>query len=277
MRHEDGYFQSSRNVRIYHQCWLPDGEVRAVLLIGHGVGEHSGRYMNVVNHFVPLGYAVYGWDLPGHGRSEGMRKHLERFEDYTDTFETYLGIVQQRQPGKRVVLLGHSMGQLVGAFYLLDHPTPFAGAVLSGSVAKVPANTSSVTVALGKLLSGVAPRLRFLDLDIPGISRDPAVVQAYVNDPLVYCGKTTVRLAAEMLRAILRVQAEAAKIVLPVLILQGSADRIVDPEGARLLYDGVGSKDKILKMYEGLYHEVYNEPERATVLHDVETWLEAHV
>ena len=166
---------------------------------------------------------------------------------------------------------------MVGAFYLLDHTAQFTGAVLSGAVAKVPANTSPVTVVLGRLLSGIAPRLRFLALDIPGICRDPSVVQAYFDDPLVYCGKATVRLAAEMLRAMQRVQAEAATIVLPILILQGSADRIVDPEGARMLYDAVGSRDKTLKIYDGMYHEVYNEPERNTVLHDVETWLESHV
>ena len=277
MRHEEGFFQGIRNTRIYHQCWLPDGEVRAVLLIVHGLGEHSGRYMNLVNHFIPLGYAVYGLDQPGHGKSEGMRKNIERFEDYADTLKVYLTSVQQRQPGKLVVLVGHSMGELIGAFYLLDHQAEVAGAVLSGIIAKVPANTSPATVALGKMLSGIAPRLRFLALDIPGLCRDPSVVQAYIDDPLVYCGKATVRLAAELLRATQHIQAEAATIRLPVLLLQGSADRIVDPEGARMLYDAVGSEDKTLKIYDEMYHEVYNEPERATVLHDVEIWLEARV
>jgi acylglycerol lipase len=277
MRHEEGFFQGIRNTRIYHQCWLPDGEVRAVLLIVHGLGEHSGRYMNLVNHFIPLGYAVYALDHLGHGHSEGMRKHIERFEDFTDTLKVYFDSVQQRQPGKQVVLVGHSMGELIGAFYLLDHQTELAGAVLSGTIAKVPANTSPATVAFGKMLAGIAPRLRFLGLEIPGICRDPSVVQAYVDDPLVYCGKATVRLATELLRATLHVQARAAAIRLPILILQGSADRIVDPAGARMLYDAVSSEDKTLKIYDGFYHEVYNEPERATVLHDVETWLESRV
>jgi acylglycerol lipase len=277
MRHEDGYFQGVRNNRIYHQCWLPDGEVKAVLLIAHGLGEHTGRYMNVVNHFVPLDHAVYGMDHIGHGRSDGMRKHIQRFEDYTDIFSVYLGKVQQQQPNKPIFLVGHSMGQMICTFYLLDHQSEFAGTVLSGVIAKPPANTSAVTVFMGKLLSGIVPKLRFLNLDIPGICRDPSVVQAYINDPLVYCGKATVRLGSELLRSIQYTQDNLAKITLPVLVLQGGADRIGDRDGARMLYDIIGSEDKTLNIYDGLYHEVYNEPERSTVLHDLETWLDAHV
>jgi acylglycerol lipase len=276
-RHEEGFFKGIRNTRVYHQCWLPDRETRAVLFIAHGLGEHSGRYMNVVNHLIPLGYAVYGMDQIGHGRSDGMRKHIERFEDYTDTLQVHLESVRRQQAGKPVVLVGHSMGEIIVAFYLLTHQTEFAGAVLSGVIAKPPANTSAMTVFMGKILSGVMPRLRFLDLDIPGICRDPSVVQAYIDDPLVYCGKATVRLGAELLRVMQYIQANATKITLPVLILQGKADRIGDSEGARMLYDALSSEDKTLNIYDGLYHEVYNEPESATVLRDLETWLEAHV
>ena len=109
------------------------------------------------------------------------------------------------------------------------------------------------------------------------MSRDPAVVQAYVNDPLVFHGKTTARLAAETMRAMQRVTAEAGTITLPIMTLQGSADRLVNPGNARFLYNAVSSADKTLKEYEGLCHEAHNEPECATVLQDVETWLEAHV
>ena len=277
MRHEEGFFQGLGNARIYHQCWLPDGEVRAVLFIVHGVGEHSGRYMNVVNHFVPLGYGVYGLDHLGHGRSDGMRKDIGRFEDFTDTLKTYFDSVRLLQPGKPVVLVGHSLGALIGAFYLLDHQAELAGAVLSGATAKVPASISPATIAVGRALSRIAPRLRFLGLDVAGICRDPSVVQAYIHDPLVDCGKATVRMGMEQLRALQRVQAEAATIQLPILLLHGGADRLVEAEGARLLYDAVGSTDKTLKIYDGLYHEVYNEPERATVLHDLEGWLQARV
>jgi len=103
------------------------------------------------------------------------------------------------------------------------------------------------------------------------------VVDAYVNDPLVYRGKTTARLGAELLKAMQRVSAEASKITLPILIIQGGADRLIDPSGAQILHDRVGSKDKAIKVYNGLYHEVINEPEHDQVLSHVAVWLSAHL
>jgi len=108
------------------------------------------------------------------------------------------------------------------------------------------------------------------------VSRDPSVVRAYVDDPLVYNGKTTARLAYELVKTMQRVTTEASRITLPMVILQGGADRLVDPDGARILYNTIGSSDKTLKVYDGLYHEVYNEPEHDLVLGDVEAWLEKH-
>jgi acylglycerol lipase len=277
MKHEEGFFQGSRGVRIYQQSWLPDGEPKAVLLIVHGLGEHCGRYSNVVSHLVPLGYALYGLDHVGHGKSEGSREYVERFEDFTDTLDAYRAMVTQAQPGKPVVLYGHSLGGLIGTFYLLDRQAGLAGALLSAPLSRVPENVSALTITMGRVLARVAPKAGLLPVDPTGVSRDPAVVQAYVNDPLVFHGKTSARLAAEMLRAMQRVTAEAAKITLPVLIFQGSADRLVNPGDARFLYNAVTSADKTLKVYEGLYHEAHNEPECATVLHDMEVWLAAHV
>ncbi len=274
---QEGFFQGVRGTRICHQCWLPDGEPKAVVLVVHGLGEHCGRYTNVVNHLVPLGYAVYGVDHVGHGKSEGARECVERFEDYTETLDMYRGMVAQAQPGKPVFLYGHSMGGLISTFYLLDRQAGLAGAILSAPLTRVPENISAATIAMGRVLSRLAPKAGVIALDATGVSRDPAVVQAYVSDPLVFHGKTPARLSAEMLRAMQRVTAEAGKITLPVMLLQGSADRMVNPGDARFLYDAIGSADKTLKVYEGLYHEAHNEPERGTVLRDVEAWLAAHV
>jgi alpha-beta hydrolase superfamily lysophospholipase len=277
MNHQDGIFKGARDTDITYQCWLPEDEIKAVLVIVHGLAEHSGRYMNVVNHFVPLGYAVYGLDHIGHGRSEGPRVYVERFSDYTRTLKTYVDKIRAWQPDTPVFMVGHSLGGLIGSAYLLDHQEDLTGAVLSGPGVKVPDSISPVTVALGKVLSTLMPRTGLVQLDANEISRDPAVVQAYVNDPLVYTGKTTARLAAEMLKTMRRVTEEAGTITLPVMIVQGSEDKLVDPAGARMLYKTVSSDDKTLKIYDGLYHEVFNEPEHAEVLGDVEAWLDAHV
>jgi alpha-beta hydrolase superfamily lysophospholipase len=251
--------------------------VKAVLILVHGLGEHCGRYGNVVRHFVPLGYAVYGMDHIGHGRSGGAREAVQRFEDYTDTLAIFYDLVQARQPEKPLFLLGHSMGGLIAFHSLLDHQARFQGAVLSAPSAKVSDRISRATIFMGRVLSVLAPGAGVLALDPGGISRDPEVVSAYVNDPLVFHGKTPARLAAELLKAMLRVPAEAPRISLPIMIVQGSEDRLVDPAGAQMLHDRVGSRDKTLRVYEGLYHEVFNEPERGRVLKDVAPWIEAHL
>jgi acylglycerol lipase len=277
MKHTEGTFKSVRDLNIYYQAWLPDGDVKAVLFIVHGLGEYCGRYTNVVNHFVPLGYAVYGLDHIGHGKSDGGREQVERFEDYTEPLTIYYNMVKGWQPGKPIFILGHSMGGLITTYYLLENQDKFKGAIISAPGIKVPANISPMTITMGKILSGIAPKAGILALDATGVSRDPEVVKAYVNDPLVFHGKTPARLASEMLKAMQRVTAEVGKITLPFIAIQGSADKLVDPTGAQMLYDRAGSKDKTLKVYEGLYHEVHNEPERETMFKDLEAWLKAHV
>ncbi|MCB0158128.1 MAG: lysophospholipase [Caldilineaceae bacterium] len=277
MQHLEGTFKGVRNADIYDQAWLPDGEVKAVILIVHGIGEHSGRYTNHVNYFVPRGYAIYALDHLGHGKSDGEREVIERFSDYTDTLGIFSGMVRESQPGKPVFILGHSMGGLITSTYLLDHQDEFRGAILSAPAIKPGGEISGATIAVGKVISRIMPKLGVLALDDSGISRDPAVLQAYRNDPLVFQGKTPARLGAEMLSAMQRVTDAAATITLPILIVQGTGDTLVDPSGAQLLYDKVGSPDKTLKLYDGLYHELHNEPERDIVFADVDAWLAAHL
>lgn len=273
MKHQERYFRV-RNADIYYQNWLPDDRPKAALLIVHGLAEHSGRYMNVVNHFVPLGYAVYGIDHFGHGKSGGTRVYVKRFRDFIDSIKTYFNMIREWQPEIPIFLVGHSMGGLIGAAYLLDYQHELKGAILSGPAVKVPENTSSMLVRAGKVFSALMPKIGLMQLEADGISRDAEVVQAYVNDPLVHTGKITARLAAELLKAMQRVTDEASAITLPIMIIQGGADRLVDPDNAQMLYDGVSSVDKTIKIYDELYHEVFNEPEHKRVLKDVEMWIE---
>ena len=186
-------------------------------------------------------------------------------------------MIQTWQPGKPVFLFGHSMGALIGSIFLLDSQEKMKGAIFSGPGVKIPENISSGVIFAGKVLSIMMPKFGLIQLDASHVSRDPAVVQAYIDDPLVYSGKTTARLAAELLKAMRRISSEAAKITLPVLILQGGEDKLVDPAGAQMLYDKVSSPDKTIKIYDHLYHEIINEPERHAVLADMEKWLETHI
>jgi alpha-beta hydrolase superfamily lysophospholipase len=273
MNHQEGYFKGRQGTNLYYQGWLPEDPSVAVLLIVHGLAEHSGRYGNVVNHFVPLGYAVYGIDHPGHGRSDGPRAHAERFQDFLDPLQVFLGRIRDWQPGIPIFLVGHSLGGLISAAYLIDQPDEPAGAILSAPSVMMPGSVSTLTLLAGKVLSALLPRLGLVRLEAEGVSRDPVVVRAYRQDPLVFTGKITARLGTELLQAMGRVLAEAQKISLPLLILQGAEDKLVDPQGAQVLFDRVSSVDKTIKVYEGLYHEVFNEPEHDQVLGDVEKWL----
>lgn len=277
MIHLDGTFAGADSANIYYRSWLPDGEPRAVLVLVHGLAEHCGRYMNVVNHVVPLGYAVYGLDHIGHGKSDGPSVYVDRFSDFVDTLKLFVDMVKGWQPGKPCFMIGHSMGGLISAAYLLEHQADLDGVVLSAPAIKASGAISSTTLTVGRLLSSVAPKMGVAQLAADGISQDPAVVEAYVNDPLVFSGKITARLGAEMLKTMPIVLENAGKITLPILIVQGTADQLVDPDGAQMLYDAVASQDKTLEVYEGFYHEVFNEPDRNQVLGDVETWLDARI
>jgi len=278
MKHEEGFLSENSDEHIYYRCWLPEGELKAVLLVVHGLAEHCGRYMNLVDRFVPSGYGIYAFDLPGHGKSYGKRVFVNRFEDYTKTLDHFLDKVRHLQHEAPVILVGHSMGSLVSAVFLTNGQEKFAGAVLSGiGAVKVPDSISSATIFAGKIFSVLMPKIGLIGLEVDGVSRDPSVVKAYVEDPLVHTGKTTARLAAEILRAMQRFPGDAAQITLPILLLQGGADKLVDPVGAQMLFDTAGSSDKTLKIYEGLYHEIFNEPERNQVFDDMEEWLDNHL
>lgn len=277
MNHIEGNFAGVRNTNIYYQGWLPEKEVVAVLLVVHGLGEHSGRYMNVVNHFVPLGYAVYGLDHIGHGKSAGEREFVETFADYSDTLTIFYDMVAEWQVGKPIYILGHSMGGLIASYYLLDHQDKFKGAIISAPTVEIGDSVNQTTIMMAKVLSKIAPKAGVMSLDASTISKDPAVVAAYVNDPLVFHGKTSARLGAELLSAMMRSSAGAGTITLPVIIVQGAEDALVEPHGAQMLYDTISSTDKTLKIYDGLYHEVFNEPEREIVLKDIEDWLDSHL
>ena len=277
MIQQDGTFTDAQSANIYYQSWLPDEQPKAALVLVHGLAEHCGRYMNVVNHFVPLGYAVYGLDHIGHGKSGGDRVYVDRFSEFVDTLKLFVDMVKAWQPGLPCFMVGHSLGGLISTSYLLEHQADLDGAVLSAPAVKVSDDISSTTIMAGKLLSSIAPKFGVLQIDPATVSQDPAVVEALINDPRAHSGKITARLSAEMLKTMQSVVAGAGTIRLPILILQGTADKLVEPEGAQMLYDAVSSQDKTLEIYEGFYHEVFNEPGRNQVLGDVQSWLDARV
>lgn len=274
MNHHQDTFNDYKNNTIYYQSWLPKGDIKALILVVHGLGEHSGRYTNLVNHVIPLDYGVYSWDHIGHGRSDGMRKYIDRFPDFTNVVAQYFQQIKLAHPELPIFILGHSMGGLITADYLLDHQADFKGAIFSAPALKVAGGVNPFTLYGGKLLSAIYPKFGMAPLDSSAITRDLKVLEESRKDPLTNYGKTSVRLLAELVDAMARFKEEAKTLTLPILVLQGSDDQVVDPTGANLLYESVSSTDKTLKIYPDLYHEVFHEPERESVLADVEEWLE---
>lgn len=263
--------------RLHVTHWLPEGSARAVVLLAHGYAEHAGRYGHVAKRLTDAGYAVYAIDHWGHGQSDGEGGFVPRFAVFTDGMVELLTLVQINHGDTPRLLLGHSMGGLIATLFLIERQQAFAAAALSGPAIVPAAPPSRFTVWISRFLSRFFPRLGVLSLDAGGVSRDPAVVAAYLADPLVYNGKIGARLGKEFMDAMAAAQAGASAITLPILIQHGEADSLAAPAGSQYLFDHVASADKTLKIYPGLFHEIYNEPERAAVLDDLIGWFDAHV
>ena len=277
MQHTDGKFTGRNNFNLYWQPWLPDGVPVAVLVVVHGIAEHSGRYSNLVNYFVPKGYAVYSFDLRGHGKSEGIRSYVERFSYYLDDLKIFYNIVREENQNAKIFLVGHSMGSTIAIAYAIEHQSELNGLIVSGTTLKAGASINQATILMAKILSILAPKMGVSALDAKLISRDKAVVDAYIHDPLNYTNKLRARWGTELLKTMIKLQSKMSEFSLPVLIMHGSAHRISDPSSSKMLFEGVNSKDKTLKFYEGFYHEIFNDPERQRVFADIEAWLKLHV
>jgi acylglycerol lipase len=277
MERTEGTFKGSKGLNLYYQCWMSDANPKAVLLVVPGLAEHSGRYTNLVNYFVPKGYAICGLDIQGHGKSEGARCYIDRFQDYVNDVKIFFDIVHQKYGDRKVFLLGHSMGSAIAIVYTAQHQAELAGLIMSGATLKPGASVPSILKVVVGVISKLFPKMGVAVIDASTISRDRAVVDAYVNDPLVYRGKVTARLGAELVKVLNQMPRLIPKITIPIIIMYGTEDRLSNPEGSQMLYDLVGSRDKTIKKYEGFYHEIFNEPEHLQVMADLEAWLATHI
>jgi len=263
--------------RLHTQRWLPDGAPRAVVVLAHGLAEHSGRYGELARHLTERGQALYGLDHRGHGRSAGPRANIERFDYVVADLATLIADIRAADPSRPLFLLGHSMGGAIALCYALQNPTLLDGLVLSGPLLATDPKVPLLKRLAGRVLSVVAPSAGLLKLDASAISRDPVVVREYVNDPLVFHAAIPARTLIELLAALRWLAARAPELRMPVLALHGTADRLVPLEFVAPVYERLGSPDRTVYRYDGLYHEVFNEPERARVFADLEAWLEAHL
>jgi alpha-beta hydrolase superfamily lysophospholipase len=276
MEHSEGSFQGVGGVNLFYQCWRPGKKPKAVLAIVHGFGEHSGRYMNVVDHFVPRQYAVYGYDCRGHGRSPGQRGYINSFDEFRGDTAAFVQMVAQQELKAPIFVWAHSMGGLIGLDYILHHPEGLSGAIISAPSLNPAGVAKPYMVTLTRILSGILPTFSAeLGLDATALSRNQEVGKAYRADPLVH-GKATARLGTEMEADANWVKAHAADVKIPLLMIHGELDALSAVSDARSFFEQVAYADKELKVYPGGYHESHNDINHEQVMADVEEWLKRH-
>lgn len=273
--HSEHSFDGIGGVRIVYDVWTPDVPPRGVVILAHGYAEHARRYDHVATRFADAGLITYALDHRGHGRSGGKRVYLRDMSEYTGDFHTLVGIAAAEHPDLARVVVGHSMGGGIVFAYGVEHPGDYTAMVLSGPAVDAEASVSPVMVRVAKLVGRLAPGTPVEDLPADAVSRDPAVVAAYESDPLVYHGKLPAGIARALIGVGETMPQCAGIITAPLLVVHGEQDRLIPVEGSRKLVDCVASSDVHLKVYPGLYHEVFNEPEKALVLDDVTSWIEA--
>ena len=270
---EEGRFDGVGGLEIFWQAWLPPAEPAAVVVLAHGVSEHSGRYGWVGEQLAEHGYALYALDHRGHGRSEGQRAFVDRMDNAVADLDSLVDIASAAHEGLPLFLLGHSMGGCVALAYSFHHQDRLDGLVLSAPLAAAAA-ASPITRVVGRLLSEVAPKVGILAIDSSAVSRDPEVVRDYDADPLNFHGRLPARTCEELVATIRRLPEGVGLLTLPILTMHGTADTLTPPEGSEMVYERAGSEDKEIIRYDGLYHELLNEPEREVVLGDVAGWLQ---
>ena len=267
--------QSPDGLKIFVRSWLPEGKPRAVVALVPGFNSHSAYYACPAQQFAADGLAAYAVDLRGRGNSDGERFYVEKFADYVSDVNLLVQLAKSSNPGVPVYLLGHSAGGVVACLYILDNPGEVNGLICESFAHDIPAPDFALAVFKG--ISHVAPHAHILHLKNEIFSRDPKIVQAMNEDPLIAHETQPTKTLAEMVRADERLKKEFPLITLPVLILHGTADQATKPSGSKRFYETAGSKDKTLKLYEGHYHDLLNDLDKEEVMADIQNWINAHI
>jgi alpha-beta hydrolase superfamily lysophospholipase len=245
----------------------------ASVIVVHGIGEHQGRYDALTDAFVGSGIALYGYDQRGHGRSTGVRGHVDQWDQYVTDLRTMIEFVQQLEGDKPLFIFGHSMGALVALDCTLRFPKGITGLMINGIPLRPGTVAKPMLIRLAKLLSAVKPDYAMsLGLDLSGLSTKPEVAIEYASDPLVQT-QVTARWGVSILKAIERLRGDVVNLKTPLLVTHGSLDPINLPAGSQELFSAVAAKDKALKLYYRSRHEVHNDVDAAEFVNDLCNWV----
>jgi len=276
MLHRSGEFAGRGGVRLFHQRWLPEAEPRAVVVNLHGLGDHSGLYVALVEYLVERGFGVHAFDQRGHGQSAGQRAYIASWADYREDLGTFLGMVRHESPNRPVFVIGNSLGGLIALEYALIRPDGLDGVVaVSPPLGRL--GVPPMLMALGRVMSRIWPRFSLeAHMDLGNLSRDPQAAAELMSDPLFH-RQGTARLSTEVTAAIARVQAGAASFRAPVLLLHGGDDRMVSPDGTRRFFAALGAPDRTFHEYPRAYHALFADLDAARVLADLYAWMTARM
>ena len=279
MKTFEAKFAGNDGTPFYVQGWEPDVQPKAVIVLVHGLGEHTGRYIHVGKALTDAGYVLVGFDQRGHGKSGGARGHFPSLDVVTQDIRQFFQFVSQRYPNLPQFLYGHSLGGLLSLAFAVQNKAALKGVVVTGSALRSALQAQKAKIAMANILGTLMPAMTIPSgLDATTISRDKAVVDKYVHDPLVH-DKTSLGLGKSALTAIDICFARARDFAYPLLIMHGKADKLTYASGsedfARLA--GEKNKDVTLKIWDGLYHEIHNEPEQAEVFKVMIDWLDKHL
>jgi alpha-beta hydrolase superfamily lysophospholipase len=273
LKHEEMQWLSNDGLQIFARKWEPEGEIKAVINLVHGIGEHSGRYQRWAEQLTGAGYAVMTFDLRGHGNSGGLRGHVSTFDHYADDVSLLLENTSKQFPGKPCFLYGISLGGIIVLYYLIQRQPQISGAIVTSVGLHSPIAEQKLKVFLARLLgsiwsSGSLPS----GLEPDTICRDQKVVEAYLSDPLVH-DRVSFGFGKSVLQAIEYVFDNVSRINLPLLLMHGTADQLAYPSGTQTIADSV-TCDCATKLFEGLSHELHNEPEKEEVFEYLREWLD---
>ena len=274
-QNREGTFQGANGLELYYQSWHPQAKAKAVLVVVHGHGGHSGIFTRMVEHLVDRHYLIYSFDLRGHGRSPGQRGYINSWAEYRTDLTAFVNLVKTQQPDLPLFLIGQSMGGIIALDYVLQESVRLSGTILMSPALGI--SISPWKLLVGKILSGILPHFALnTSMDFTTGSRDREMVSACAEDPLRH-RQGTARLATELLQTIDWVNARAINLQVPLLILHGGGDRITPLESSKIFFDNVTLSDKEIREYPDSYHELQNDLDYQEVFADMEDWLEKHL
>lgn len=272
MKKSEGALLGSDGIRLFYRRWEVPAP-RAVCLLVHGLGEHGGRYEGVAKALTDHGFSAWANDHRGHGRSEGPRGDCRSLADFTVDLHRIIEQIRGEEPAAPLVLIGHSLGGLIALAYASEHPGSIQAVAVSSPALKLAQEPPKAKWLIAQGLSRILPQTPIPnEIDPHRLCRDTQVVEAYQTDPLVH-RVMTARCAVALRHAMEESPALAKRLRIPCLILQAGSDFICDPKGADLFASEVTGAPVTFRRYEGMYHELFNEPERAEVLEELCRWL----